>query len=115
MRQLRRVGANDATMMRAPCLLLPSGDEQQMERPIARIVNTMSTVPQRLAKNIALETPRGFGCRLHRFPEECDTEQANAQNADKRRPGDAGRPAYRPGRSASASPPMLPPTRNPRP
>ena len=67
-------GANNATVMRAPCLLLPSSAEKQMERPIARIVNTMSRRPQRLATNIRLETPRDFGCRLHRFPEECGAE-----------------------------------------
>ena len=66
--------ANDGTVRRAPCVLLPSSDEDQMERPIARIVNRMSSLPQRVANNVALETPRDFGCRLHRFPNECGND-----------------------------------------
>ena len=67
-------GAHDGSVLRAPCVLIPSTDENQFERPIARVVNTMSTAPQRVVRNVRIETPRDYGCRLHRFPEECDAE-----------------------------------------
>ena len=41
-----------------------------------RIVNRMSDRPQRIALNVALETPRNFSCPLHRTFAECEQDAA---------------------------------------
>ena len=57
-------GAVDGEIARAPCLRIPA-NENQLDRPVIRIVNNMSDKPQPLARNVRLETPRDFGCPLH--------------------------------------------------
>lgn len=57
--------AIDQSVDRAPCPRILGTEENQGDRPLARVVNRMSERRQPLARNIEIETPRDFCCNLH--------------------------------------------------